>query len=165
MLFEAMAEVRRTVPDAQLVIAGAAEMPPEPARLATSLGLDGSIHLLGRRSDMPEVLAAMDVFLLPSESEGMSNAILEAMAMRLPVVVTAVGGAPEVIDEGVNGFLVGYPDSHSMALAVARLLGDRELREAVGARARSRVAEDYSAIGMVRQIENLYVKLLSEKTP
>jgi glycosyltransferase involved in cell wall biosynthesis len=106
MLFEAMAEVRRSLPDAQLVIAGESEMPPDPAGLARSLGLEGSIHLLGRRSDMPAVLAAMDVFVLPSESEGMSNAILEAMAVELPVVATAVGGAPEVITEGRSGLVV-----------------------------------------------------------
>jgi len=161
MLFEAMAEVRRSVPDARLLVAGASEMPEEPAALAASLGLDGSIHLLGRRGDMPEVLSALDVFVLPSESEGMSNAILEAMAMRLPVVATAVGGAPEVIGEGTNGFLVDYPDSHAMAVKVARLLGDAGARRTVGLRARERVVGDYSAASMVRQIENLYVELLS----
>ncbi|HXC49244.1 MAG TPA: glycosyltransferase [Candidatus Limnocylindrales bacterium] len=165
MLFEAMAEVRRSIPDAQLLIAGASEMPPEPAALADSLGLAGSIHLLGRRSDMPQVLAAMDVFVLPSESEGMSNAILEAMSMKLPVVVTSVGGAPEVITEGVDGFLVDYPDSHAMAVKVARLLGSGDLRRRTGSAARERVVAAYSAAGMVRQIENLYVNLRSGKKP
>jgi len=163
MLFEAMAEVRRSTPDAQLLIAGASEMPAEPAALADALGLTGSIHLLGRRSDMPEVLAAMDVFVLPSESEGMSNAILEAMSMRLPVVATSVGGAPEVISEGVNGFLVEYPDSQALASKVAGLLGSQELRRCTGSAARERVVAHYSAAGMVRQIENLYVNLRNGK--
>jgi glycosyltransferase involved in cell wall biosynthesis len=163
MLFEAMAELRRSMPDAELVIAGEKPMPEEPARLASSLGLDGHIHLLGRRGDMPDVLAALDVFVLPSESEGMSNAILEAMAMRLPVVVTAVGGAPEVIDEGRTGYLVDYPDSAAMASRLAMLLADGPLRERVGAAARERVVSAYSAASMVRQIEDLYAKLLSGK--
>ena len=145
------------------MIAGASEMPDEPARLAKALGLKGNVHLLGRRSDMPEVLAAMDVFVLPSESEGMSNAILEAMSMGLPVVVTAVGGAPEVIEEGVSGFLVSYPDSRAMAARVTNLLQSPQLRAEIGANARRRVVASYSAAGMVRQIENLYAKLLSGK--
>ena len=138
-------------------------MPAEAAALASTLGLSGAIHLLGRRSDMPEVLSAFDVFVLPSQSEGMSNAILEAMAMELPVVATSVGGAPEQIEEGKSGFLVGYPDSHAMAVQLARLLGDEPLRSRIGAAARERVVERYSATGMVRQIEDLYATLLNGK--
>lgn len=163
MLFEAMAELRREVPQACVVIAGADEMPDEPAALVRSLGLDGAVHLLGRRSDMPDVLSAFDVFVLPSESEGMSNAILEAMSMQLPVVVTAVGGAPEVVEEGRSGFLVNYPDSASMAERLTRLLGDAGLRRSIGEAARRRVVARYSSAGMVRQIEDLYVKLRNGK--
>jgi glycosyltransferase involved in cell wall biosynthesis len=165
MLFEAMAEIRRELPNAQLLIAGADEMPTEPAALAASLGLAACIHLLGRRSDMPEVLAAFDVFVLPSESEGMSNAILEAMAMRLPVVVTSVGGAPEQIEEGRTGFLVRYPDSAAMAAGVLALLRDSALAERVGKAARARVVAAYSAATMVGSIEDLYAKLLNGKKP
>lgn len=165
MLFEAMAELRRGVPGAQVLIAGADEMPPEPAQLARSLGLEGAIHLLGRRSDMPEVLSAFDVFVLPSESEGMSNAILEAMAMRLPVVVTAVGGAPVVVEEGTSGFLVDYPDSASMADRLGCLFADPALRDRVGEAARRRVVAEYSSAGMVRQMEKLYATLLHRKKP
>lgn len=164
MLFEAMAEILGAVPDAHLVIAGADEMPEEPAALADSLGIRERLHLLGRRSDMPEVLSALDVFVLPSESEGMSNAILEAMAMQLPVVVTAVGGAPEQVEEGRSGFLVRYPDSAAMAERVIALLGQSRLRERIGAAARERVVSRYSATSMVRQIEELYAKLLNGKT-
>jgi len=164
MLFEAFAEIRRALPGAHLLIAGADVMPAEPAQLASSLALDGCIHLLGRRKDMPEVLAAFDVFVLPSESEGMSNAILEAMAMRLPVVVTSVGGAPEVIEEGRTGYLVRYPDSAALALGVTALLRDPTMRRRVGKAARERVVSAYSAVSMVAAIEDLYVKLLNGKT-
>lgn len=165
MLFEAMAELRRRVPQAQVLIAGADEMPAEPAELARALELEGSIHLLGRRADMPEVLSAFDVFVLPSESEGMSNAILEAMAMELPVVVTAVGGAPVVVEEGVSGFLVDYPDSASMADRLDLLFADPARRRSVGEAARRRVVAAYSSAGMVRQMEELYVTLLNGKKP
>jgi glycosyltransferase involved in cell wall biosynthesis len=164
MLFEAMAEIRRRVPDARLVIAGADEMSPEARDLAASLDLLRSVHVIGRRGDMPEVLSALDVFVLPSESEGMSNAILEAMAMRLPVVATDVGGAREQLEEGRSGYLVSYPDSAALATKVTRLLEDPALRESVGAAARERVTRRYSAAGMVRQIEDLYASLLRGKT-
>jgi L-malate glycosyltransferase len=164
MLFEAMAEVRRRLPEARLLIAGADEMSPEAAALAEQLGLASHVHLLGRRSDMPEVLSALDVFVLPSESEGMSNAILEAMAMELPVVATDVGGAREQIEEGISGFLVRYPDSPALASKVLGLLEDGARRERVGAAARQRVVDRYSAAGMVRQIEDLYATLLRGKT-
>jgi glycosyltransferase involved in cell wall biosynthesis len=164
MLFEAMAEIRRRIPDAHLVIAGADQMSPEARDLAERLDLVRWIHLLGRRGDMPEVLSALDVFVLPSESEGMSNAILEAMAMRLPVVATDVGGAREQMAEGQTGFLVDYPDSAALAAKVTRLLEDPALRERVGSAARERVVAHYSAAGMVRQIEDLYATLLSAKT-
>jgi glycosyltransferase involved in cell wall biosynthesis len=164
MLFEAMAEIRRRVPEARLVIAGADEMSPEARELAERLDLLRSVHVIGRRGDMPEVLSALDVFVLPSESEGMSNAILEAMAMRLPVVATDVGGAREQMEEERTGFLVSYPDSAALATKVIRLLEDRTLRERVGAAARERVVERYSAAGMVRQIEDLYATLLHGKT-
>jgi len=163
MLFEAMAELRRTVPDAHVVIAGADEMPEEPAALARQLGLEKAIHLLGRRSDMPQVLSGFDIFVLPSESEGMSNAILEAMAMELPVVVTAVGGAPEQVEEGRSGYLVDYPDHRAMAQRLAMLLSSPGLRAQIADNARQRVVERYSARAMVGQIEDLYVRLLDGK--
>ncbi|TFH19697.1 MAG: glycosyltransferase, partial [Myxococcales bacterium] len=84
MLFEAFAAVRERIPDARLLIAGADAYEPDPEALARQLGILDAITLLGRRSDMPDVLQSFDVFVLPSQSEGMSNAILEAMAMGLP---------------------------------------------------------------------------------
>lgn len=165
LLFESFSDVLPAVPNAQLVIAGAAEMPEEPRTLAASLGILDRIHLLGRRADMPEVLSAFDLFVLPSESEGMSNAILEAMAMELPVVATAVGGAPVVIDEGRTGFLVEYPDREAMGDRFRRLLTDSELAAQMGLAARPRVIEAYSAMAMLSQMQRLYARLLDEKLP
>jgi glycosyltransferase involved in cell wall biosynthesis len=164
LLFESFADALPAAPDAHLIIAGASEMPEEPRALAAGLGILDRIHLLGRRADMPEVLAAYDLFVLPSESEGMSNAILEAMAMRLPVVATAVGGAPVVIEEGRTGFLVAYPDRSAMADRFRRLLTDPGLRRAVGEAARPAVVAGFSAAFMVRSMESLYARLLGGKT-
>lgn len=161
MLFEAFASVRARFADARLLIAGVDAYEPEPEALARELGILDAVVLLGRRADMPVVLASFDVFVSPSESEGMSNAILEAMAMRLPVVATAVGGTPFVIDAGRSGLLVDYPDSAALAEGVCRLLRDRDLRVAVGVAARETVVERYSAASMVRSIEGLYDRLLT----
>ena len=160
LLFEAVAKVRNSIPTVRLLIAGESEMPDEPAALARQLGIEQSVSLLGRRSDMPQVLRNFDVFVLPSQSEGMSNAILEAMAMARPVVATAVGAAPGVIEEGRSGFLVEYGDVEAMAAAITALLKDAERGVAVGEAARRRVLDHYSAASMVSQIEELYGSLL-----
>ncbi len=164
LLFESMALLLKSSPEAHLLIAGESQMAPEPAALVQRLGLQGRVHLLGRRSDMPEVLSALDVFVLPSQSEGMSNAILEAMAMEVPVVATAVGGTLEVVEEGRSGFLVDYPDAAAMAARVSALLCDPQLRARVGTSARERVLAAYSAPAMARQMEDLYARLLDGKT-
>jgi glycosyltransferase involved in cell wall biosynthesis len=159
MLFEAYAVLLREFPRLRLLVAGVDRLTGEPADLARELQIGDGLVLLGRRSDMPAVLASCDVFVLPSESEGMSNAVLEAMAMRRPVVVTAVGGNPTVVEESVSGYLVDYPDAPAMAARVARLLNDPALRSRVGQAARNRVVERYSARSMVGQMEGLYDRL------
>jgi starch synthase (maltosyl-transferring) len=164
MLFHAFEIVRRTYPDARLLIAGVedwASADSDPRAVADELGVTRSIVLLGRRDDMPAVLSALDVFVLPSESEGMSNAVLEAMAMRKPVVATAVGGNPVVIEEGRTGYLVDYPDHEALATRILELLGDRELCRRAGEAGRERVVEHYSARSMVAQMEHLYGGLLA----
>jgi glycosyltransferase involved in cell wall biosynthesis len=163
MLFEAFATIRRRVPDAALLVAGVDRLEGEPAELAGRLGIEESLVLLGRRGDMPRVLRTMNVFVLPSESEGMSNAVLEAMAMELPVVATAVGGNPVVIEEGSSGYLVEYPDAGALAERVTHLLGDAALRRRMGLAARERVVARYSAAAMVSQIEQLYESLLVDR--
>jgi glycosyltransferase involved in cell wall biosynthesis len=162
MLFEAFARVRAAHPPARLLIAGVGAWDPGPQALADELGIRDAVVLLGKRTDMPRVLGTLDVFVLPSESEGMSNALLEAMAMARPCVATAVGGNPHVIGEAGNGFLVEYPDSAALAERICALLADRGLSGGVGAAARERVVTAFSARSMVRQMENLYDRLLGE---
>jgi glycosyltransferase involved in cell wall biosynthesis len=162
LLLEAFARVRAAHSRARLLIAGEGEWAADPAALADELGIRDAVVLLGKRTDMPRVLGTLDVFVLPSESEGMSNALLEAMAMARPCVATAVGGNPHVIGEGGHGFLVEYPDSAALAERVSALLSDAGLRSRIGAAARERVISAFSARSMVRQMENLYDRLLEE---
>src|SRR6185295_18528307 len=128
---------------------------------AERLGVADRVQLLGDRSDVPDVLAALDVFVLPSRTEGMSNALLEAMAAGLPVVATAVGGNPEVVAPDGSGLLVPPDDPEAMAAAVARLLAAPAEAARLGAAARRRVEESFGARAMVRRLEAVYTALLA----
>jgi glycosyltransferase involved in cell wall biosynthesis len=99
--------------------------------------------------------------VLPSRTEGMSNALLEAMAMTRPLVATAVGGTPEVIADGTSGLLVPADDPTAMAVAIGRLLGDPRLAARLAAAARQTVEEHYGARSMVRRLEAVYAAVAS----
>jgi len=157
----AMAIVRTQFPTACAVIVGEVELDEALALLVGELGLEPHVHLLGARSDMPEVLSAFDVFVLSSHDEGMSNAILEAMAMEKPVVATDVGGTSEIVSEGVTGHLVPARDTDALARGIGRVLEDRERGRAMGIRGREVVVDRFSARAMVRQMEALYTQLLT----
>lgn len=160
MLFRVFAELRRRIPELTLVIAGVDRYTQESAALATRLGITDAIVLLGKRSDMPEVLASFDVFVLPSQTEGMSNALLEAMSVGLPVVATDTGGNALVTGRGIAGYIVDYDDDEAMTERLERLLVDTELRREMGKAGRYRVVESYSSQSMVGSMEALYERLI-----
>ncbi len=151
-LLLALAHVRRTVPEATLAIvgtgeaAGADDQEPRLRRMAEELGLAPAVWFLGRVADerLPDWYAAADVFALPSSSEGQGIAALEAMAAGLPVVVSAVGGLRDTVEDGRTGYLVPFGDVEALARRVADLLADPERRAAVGAAAREAVVRDFS---------------------
>ena len=145
----------------QVIIAGYPVNPwaTELAGLARTLGVERLVHFLGHRSDVPELLAAMDVFVLPSHSEGMPNALLEAMAAGKPVVATRVGGSAEVIRDGKNGLLVAPQDPGGLAAAIARLRADPALAGLLGAAARRDIASKYSWAGVVETYDGLLCSL------
>lgn len=156
----AMALVRARVPQACAVVVGEVALGEPLAGLVRELGLDDHLHLVGPRNDMPEVLSAFDLFVLSSHDEGMSNAILEAMAMERPVVATAVGGTGEVVQSGRTGLLVPPKDPAALADAMVHLLtAPGGTAAAWGAAGRAAVVERFSARAMVRQMEDLYTHL------
>ncbi len=128
-----------------------------------TLGLDGRLFFVGERADIPQILAAMDIFVLPSITEGLPLTILEAMAAGKPVVATRVGGLPEVILDGETGLLVPPRDPHALAQALARLLSDRRQAVEMGQKGRQRVMEHFTVTVMVRQIEEQYKSVLSSQ--
>jgi glycosyltransferase involved in cell wall biosynthesis len=159
----AMARVRETQPEVHAVIVGEGDLDPELQTLVRTLGLERQLHLLGRRSDMPEVLSAFDLFVLSSHDEGMSNAILEAMAMEKPVVATAVGGTGEVVRHGHSGLLVPAKDPEALAAAISEVLAQPLRAREMGRLGRRIVHEGFSAQAMVRQMERLYLELAAAR--
>jgi glycosyltransferase involved in cell wall biosynthesis len=115
--------------------------------------------MLGDRSDVAEVVAALDVFVLPSRTEGTSNALLEAMATGLPVVATAVGGNPEVVSAETTGMLVPSDNATALADAILRLVASPDLRARIGAAARRHAEERYGARALVRRLEAVYAAI------
>jgi glycosyltransferase involved in cell wall biosynthesis len=122
-------------------------------------GLTDRIRLLGHRSDVERLFAALDVFVLPSKSEGMSNTILEAMASGMPIVATNVGGAEELVDDGRTGFLVPAGDTAALAGAIANLVANPALRLEMGTAGRVKAHNEFSLDRMVGDYAALYVGL------
>ena len=130
-------------------------------RLAGDLGVSPHVRFLGARNDAADLLAACDVFVLPSRLEGLGVAALEAMAAARPVVASRVGGLAEAVVEGRTGLLVAPDDPPALAAALERVLEDAELRAALGAAGPGRLAEGFLAEQMVESYESLYREVLS----
>jgi len=127
---------------------------------AARLGLQKRVIFTGFRLDVPRLLSAVSVSVLPSLSEGLSNTILESMAAGAPVVATRVGGSPEALEDGVDGLLVPPRDSAALSRAIGWVLEHPEAARDLGRRARARVAEEFSLARMIRETECLYARLL-----
>ena len=160
---DVLLQATASMDDAHAVIVGAGPERERLEALSRRLGLADRVHFVGQQNNVPEWLAAMDIFVLTSDWEGMSNAILEAMAAGLPVVATAVGGTPEVVVDGVTGLLVPPRDPDALAEAITRLLRDPDLRRKMGRAGRERVQQHFSVERMVQQTQSLYEQLLAEE--
>ena len=151
------------VENAKFLIVGGGPSEKELKVLALELEMLPQTIFTGFRDDVPNLLAAMDVFVLPSLWEGVPMAILEAMAMAKPVVATRVGGIPEIVIDGVTGLLVSPRDPEALAEAIIALLQDRERAKAMGQAGRERVERYFRVERMVHQTEALYEELVREK--
>lgn len=163
-LLEAVAAVAREGFDLRLAVVGEGHWgEPLITKRAEELGIANRVHVLGFRDDVPRVLAGSDLFVLPTPSEGLSIAIMEAMAAGLPVVATAVGGNPELVEPGITGLLVPAGDAGALAAALREIAGDPGRRREMGRAARSRVVLDYTAEKMADRYAALYEGLLSAR--
>jgi len=132
--------------------------------LVSSLGLTANVKFVGRRLDVPSILKSCDLFYQSSRSEGLPNALLEAMASGLPCVATDVGGTNEIISDGENGFLVGSEKPDLAAKRIVGLLGDQIRARTMGAAARMTIEQRFSAENMVNRMVNHYDALLAAST-
>jgi glycosyltransferase involved in cell wall biosynthesis len=149
----------------ELIVAGEGPSRDALAALAAAQGLAGRVHLLGHRADLPGVLRAADVFVLSSAHEGMSNVLMEAMALGLACVTTPVGGVEELVVHGESGLVIDASASGPIAAALERLLDDPALARRLGAAARARMARSFSIESNVRRFEALYAALATRGQP
>ncbi len=155
--------VRQVYPQARFVVVGAGELQESLQRRARDLGLGEVVLWAGLQRDVRTYLRAADVFVNVSQREGCCNAILEAMALGLPVVAYAVGGNPEIVTDGVSGTLVAYGDVQGLATAVERYLRQPDLALRHGQAGRARVAREFRARHVAARVGELYRELLRRK--
>lgn len=156
------AEVHKRLPETEFLLVGDGPLRAEVEQQAASLGLGERALFLGDRRDIPAILASSDISVLTSDSEGLSNVILESMAAGVPVVAYAVGGNPELVNTE-RGALIAAGNEGEFANAICRLLSDRTARRELGRNARAFAEESFSLARVCRQYEDLYVNLLARK--
>jgi glycosyltransferase involved in cell wall biosynthesis len=131
--------------------------------LAQKLNLDRQVIFTGQREDVSEILRDVDIVVQPSLTEGLSNVILEAMAVGIPVVATSVGGNPELVEDGRTGFLISPENAGEIANAIERLLDAPDMARAFGERARQRVIDEFAIERMLSKTEALYARLVDQR--
>lgn len=159
VLIGAAARLRAEFPELRVLVAGEG---PERSRLERSIaerGLTGTVTLLGRRTDVPDLLTAFDVAACSSDYEGSPLSVMEYMEAALPVVATRVGGVPDLVDDRITGLLVEPGDPDALAAAIGELLRDRARARAMGERGRERRRSELDIDVTVRRIEALYEEL------
>jgi len=161
-LLHALCDLSRDCPGLRCLVVGDGELHKDLTDLAVRLGIRDRCLFLGARDDVPTILAALDILVVPSLSEGMPYVVLEGMAMARPVVATAVNGIPEVIQDHLTGRLVPRKDPKALADAIRALLADPPAAAAMGRAARRRVEESFSAEQWIKRMETFYFDQLDD---
>lgn len=163
VLIEACRLVRKQGFDFHLLLVGDGKMRPMLERLVTEAALSQQVHFLGRRLDIPAILADSDLKVLSSRWEGLPGAIMEAMAARLPVVATDVGGIPELVKHGHTGLLCRPGDPMSLASGIIQLLGDSRLRRQMGAAGYEQIVSQFRLEDKAAQWTAVYRTLAGQR--
>jgi len=163
VLLRAFAKVYERYPDSWLVFAGAGRLESELSALATDLDIHERVVFLGFRTDIPEILKAYDVFVLPSIAEGLPGALLEAMASGIPVIASRVGGVPEILNSPDLGVMVSPSAVDELSMAMEQLCSmDDMRRNEVGKALRQRVLEKFTKEKMVSAMIDQYLEVMGE---
>ena len=162
-LIAAAPTVVREFPEVRFVFAGDGESRPTFAVQVAQLGLEGKFKFLGRRSDIPEILASCDLAVLPSRAEGLPNAVLEYMAAGLPTIASRVGGTAELVQDGVTGLLVPAEDANALAGALLQFLRNPERARQIANNGQRFAVENFSFERLIREIDELYAELLERR--
>ena len=162
-LIEAAAIICQRLPQAKFLLIGegSGRLKEEAERQIADLKLLDNVQLLGFREDVPELLRLFDIFVLPSTSEGLPMSIVEAMAAAKPVLATKIGGLPEIVAEGENGYLVEPANVEALAQKLKLLLENDKLRAVMGERGRQIANEKFSLRMMIEKYQDLYEKVLA----
>jgi len=162
-LIQAAEILKKESPKIKIIIVGEGPLHMELKEQVEQIHVEDMVFFLGFREDIPQILASLDVFVLSSYLEGMGTSILDAMACRLPVVATKVGGIPEVVIEGETGLLVPPKRPPSLAKAILTLYNNKEQAEKMGKKGYQLVHEKFSAESMADRIIDLYDQLAKSK--
>jgi glycosyltransferase involved in cell wall biosynthesis len=130
--------------------------------MADTLGLRQSVRFLGYRQDIPTLLKAADLFVLPSLSEGLPLSVLEAMAAKRAIVATRVGGIPDLVEDGITGLLVNPGDAVALAEAINALAIDPDRRISMGMAGRLRVEEHFTETRMLNELSGVYLSAIAD---
>jgi glycosyltransferase involved in cell wall biosynthesis len=162
-LIDAARFLKAVSPKIKIVIVGSGSLEIELAEQARGLGVNDLVFFLGFREDVPRILASLDLFVLTSNAEGLGSSIMDAMASRLPVVATWVGGIPEVVVDRETGLLIPPRRPEDLAEAILKLYNDRALARRLGTRGFEVVHQKFSAEAMAARIVNLYERIAKRK--
>lgn len=165
LFLDAAAQVAASEPHARFVLVGDGSERSALEAQAKALGLDSRIVFVGDTDDVASWLGALDIVVMPSRAESLSNAVLEAMGAGRPVIATNVGGNPEVVEDGKTGYLVPPADPKTLAERVLALLRDPALRQTMGQAARDRVEQEFTSEKMMERMEAVYEQELSRAKP
>jgi glycosyltransferase involved in cell wall biosynthesis len=161
-LIQAAAVLRHRGVPVRCLIAGDGPDRDRLQRVIGDLGMDDEVSLLGFREDVADLMRLLDVAVMPSHSEGGPLAMMEYMAAGVPIVGTAVGGIPELIQDGVHGLLVNPREPRELATAIERLLKDRPFAQRLSRAALERQKAEYDIDVTVKRVEDLYLQLLAD---
>jgi glycosyltransferase involved in cell wall biosynthesis len=165
VLVDAAADAVRADPGLGFVVLGEGPLRADLERAVAARGLRNSFVLPGFRDDLDRLMPHLDLLVLPSFTEGLPNVALEALAARVPVVATAVGGTPEVVQDGVSGYLVPAGSPADIARRVLDALRSDEERRAMGQRGRARVEEAFTFASQSTHYQRVFERLARPRPP